>query len=95
MKIDPFLSTEDFPRIEHPPISLIKKEGDIQDKNITKLKLSCIPQVWVTSLPQALRMHLPNTIWRISLIPTRRTPGHLTRPISRPATMALYASQVG
>ena len=81
--------------IENTPIFLINKEGNIQDKNITKVKLSCTPQVWVMSLPQALRMHLPNILWRISLIPTGRTPGHLSRPISRPETMALYDSQGG
>ena len=87
------LSTEAFPRIEIPTIPLIKKEGEIQDKNITKLKLSCTSQVWVTSLSHALRTHIPNIIWGIYLIPTGRTLGHLSRSISQPATMALYASQ--
>ena len=81
--------------IEHTHIFLINKEGDTKDKNITKVKPSYTPQVWVMSLPQALRMHLPNIIWRISLIPTGRTLGHLSRPISRPETMALYDSQGG
>ena len=95
MKNALFLTTEAFPRIEHTPISLIKKEGEVQDKNVTKVKLSCTPQVWVTSLPQALRTHLPNILWRISLIPTEQTPGNLSRPISQPTTMALYAAQGG
>ena len=95
MNTDLLISTEALPRIEHPPISLIKKEGDIQDKNTTKVKLSCTPQVWVTSLPQALRTHLTNILWKISLIPTWRILGHLSRPISRPVTVALYAAQCG
>ena len=93
MKTASYLSTEAFPRIEHPPISLIKKEGKIQDKNITKVKLSCTPQVWVTSLPQALRTHLSNILWRISQIPTEQTPGHLSSTIGQPVTMTLYAAQ--
>ena len=93
MNIASFLSTEAFPRIKHPPISLINKEFEIQYKNITKVKFSCTPQVWVTSLPQALRIHLPNIRCMISLITNRRTLGYLSRPISLPATMALYAAQ--
>ena len=95
MRTDSFLSMEAFPIIKHPTIYMIKMEGDIQDNNITKVKLSCTPQVWVTSFPQALRTHLPYIIWRISLIPTGQTPGHLSRPISWPAKMALYAAQGG
>ena len=95
MKTALFISMEAFPRIKHPPISLINKEVEIQGKNITKVKLSCTPQVWVTSLPQDLRKHLPNILRRISLIPTRRTPGQLSRPVSRIATMDLYDSQGG
>ena len=95
MNTDFLISTEALPRIEHPPISLIKKEGEIQDNNITKVKLSCTPQVWVTSLPQALRTHLTNILWKISMIPTGRILGQLSRPISRPVTMALYAAQCG
>ena len=89
MKTASFLSTDSFPRIKHPPISRIKKEGEIQDNNITKVKLSCTPQVWVTSLPQALRTHLLNILWRTPLIPTGRTPGHLSRLISWPVRMDL------
>ena len=90
-----FLSTEAFQQIKHLPISLINMEGEIQDKNITKVKLSCTPQVWVTSLPQAFRTHLPNILWRISLTPTGRTQGHLSRTIGRPTTTSLYAAQGG
>ena len=93
MKTASFIFTEAFPRVEIPPIPLIKKKGEIQDKNITKLKLSCTPQVCVTSLPQALRTHIPNIIWGISLIPTGWILGHLSRPISQPATMSLYDYQ--
>ena len=95
MKTDSLLSTEASPWIKYTPISLINKEGDIQDKNTTKEKLSCTPQVWVTSLTKALKTHLPNILWRISLIPTGQTPGHLSRPIIWPVTMELYAYQGG
>ena len=93
MKTALFISTEAFQRIKHPPIYLINKEVEIQGKNITKVKLSCTPQVWVTSLPQALRTHLSNILWRISQIPTGQTPGHLSSTIGQPVTMTLYAAQ--
>ena len=49
----------------------------------------------VGTFPKALRMHVPNILWRISLITTGHTLGHLSRLTSRPATMALYANQGG
>ena len=70
MKNSSFLSKEAFPRIKHLPISLIKKEGEIQEKNITKVKLRCTPQVWLRSLPQAFRAHLPTILWRGGTGPT-------------------------
>eukprot|EP00957_Ditylum_brightwellii_P080389 6114451-Ditylum_brightwellii.AAC.1 len=49
----------------------------------------CVEHTVVTSSPHMAIMHLPSMRRRISPTPTGRTPGHLLRAISLPATMAL------
>ena len=38
-----FLSTNVYTSIEPPPISIIKKEVDIKDKHLIKIKIQCSP----------------------------------------------------
>ena len=40
-----FLSAEAFPRMEYPPTPLIKKEEDIHDKNLHKIKIRLTPNI--------------------------------------------------
>ena len=44
MKLASYISEEYSPMIKPPTITIIKKEEDIQDRNIIKIKLCCTPK---------------------------------------------------